>query len=116
MRSQLILLAIACGCLAVPGTCCGELIAGVAKVDITDREAGPVNDPLFVKALVLKNETTSLVIITVDAVAIGEIGRISNDYLPNIPRGSRTRWGFRRRIYWSTPVTAMASCVKTSTT
>ena len=84
MRSQLILLAIACGCWVVPGRCDGELIAGVARVDITDRDAGPVNDPLFVKALVLKNETTSLVIITVDAVAIGEIGRIGNDYLPNI--------------------------------
>ena len=32
-----------------------ELQAGVAKVEITDR-AGPVNDPLYAKALVLKNE------------------------------------------------------------
>lgn len=60
------------------------LIAGAAKVDITDREAGPVNDPLFVKALVLKSETTTAAIITVDAVAIGEIGRIKNDFLPNV--------------------------------
>ena len=29
-----------------------ELRAGVAKVDITDRAAGPVNDPLFAKVLV----------------------------------------------------------------
>ena len=28
-----------------------QLMAGVAKVDITDRQAGPVNDPLYVKAL-----------------------------------------------------------------
>lgn len=62
----------------------GQLWAGVAKVDITDREAGPVNDPLFVKALVLKSETTTVVLVTVDAVAIGEIGRISNDYLPTV--------------------------------
>ncbi len=60
------------------------LSAGVAKVDITDREAGPVNDPLFVKALVLKDDATTVVMITVDAVAIGEIGRIKNDYLPNV--------------------------------
>ncbi len=62
----------------------GELLAGVAKVDVTDREAGPVNDPLYVKALVLKSGETTAVLITVDAVAIGEIGRISNDYLPKV--------------------------------
>lgn len=61
-----------------------QLRAGVAKVDITDREAGPVNDPLFVKALVLKSDATTAVLITVDAVAIGEIGRIKNDYLPKV--------------------------------
>jgi hypothetical protein len=60
------------------------LQAGVAKVDITDREASPVNDPLYVKALVLKSDTTTAVLITVDAVAIGEIGRIKNDYLPKV--------------------------------
>jgi hypothetical protein len=60
------------------------LSAGVAKVDITDREAGPVNDPLYVRALVVKSDTTTAVIITVDAVAIGEIGHIKNDYLPKV--------------------------------
>lgn len=60
------------------------LSAGVAKVDITDRQAGPVNDPLYVKALVIKSESTTVVLITVDAVAIGEIGRIKNDYLPKV--------------------------------
>ena len=50
------------------------LQAGVAKVDITNVEAGPVNDPLYVKALVLADESTKVAIITVDAVAIGEIG------------------------------------------
>ena len=61
-----------------------QLSAGVAKVDITNREAGPVNDPLYVKALVVKDGKTTAVIITVDAVAIGEIGHIKNDYLPKI--------------------------------
>ncbi len=60
------------------------LLAGVAKVDITNRDAGPVNDPLFVKALVLKSGSTTAVLISVDAVAIGEIGHINNDYLPNV--------------------------------
>jgi hypothetical protein len=62
----------------------GELLAGVAKVDITNRTAGPVNDPLYVKALVLKSGDTTAVLITVDAVAIGEIGYIKNDYLPKV--------------------------------
>ena len=60
------------------------LTAGVAKVDVTDREAGPVNDPLHVRALVLKSGETMAVLITVDAVAIGEIGPIKNDYLPTV--------------------------------
>ncbi len=75
-------------CLAGAMTSCGraaagELTAGVAKVDITDR-SGPVNDPLFVKALVISDGKTKAAIITVDAVAIGEIGHIGNDYLPNV--------------------------------
>lgn len=62
----------------------GELRAGVAKVDITDYEAGPVHDPMYAKALVLTDETTMIALVSVDAVAIGEIGRISNDYLPEV--------------------------------
>ncbi|GAB4142397.1 MAG: hypothetical protein Tsb009_12690 [Planctomycetaceae bacterium] len=62
----------------------GMLRAGVAKVDITNRDAGPVNDPLFVKALVLKSKTTTAVIITVDAVAIARIGSIRDDYLKTV--------------------------------
>ncbi len=61
-----------------------ELRAGVARVDITDRSAGPVNDPCFAKALVLQSGNTRAVLITVDAVAIGEIGRIRNDFLATI--------------------------------
>ncbi len=58
------------------------LRAGAAKVDITDRDAGPVNDPLYAKALVLTNDVTTLAMITLDAVAIAEIGRIDGDFLP----------------------------------
>ncbi len=60
------------------------LSAGVAKVDITKREAGPVDCPMFVRVLVLKDDTTTVAIIAVDAVAIGEIGHIKNDYLPKV--------------------------------
>ncbi len=62
----------------------GPLIAGAAKADITDYDAGPVNDPLYVKALALKSDTETLVLVTVDAVAVAEIGRIGNDYLPTV--------------------------------
>ncbi|HVW01883.1 MAG TPA: hypothetical protein VHB77_16140, partial [Planctomycetaceae bacterium] len=60
------------------------LRAGVAKVDITNRDAGPVNDPLYVKALVLKDDATTAVLITLDAVAVGEIGHVPNDYLSKV--------------------------------
>ncbi|MFA5193530.1 MAG: hypothetical protein WC740_22710, partial [Verrucomicrobiia bacterium] len=60
-----------------------QLQAGVAKVDITDRTV-PVNDPLYAKALVLRDGATIAAIITVDAVAIGQLGRIKNDFLPNV--------------------------------
>ena len=60
------------------------LYAGVAKVDVTNLEAGPTQDKLFVKALVLKQGETTSAIITVDAVAIGEIGPIKNDYFPKV--------------------------------
>lgn len=71
--------------LALPGPAsAAQLLAGVAKVDITDRQAGPVNDPLYVKAFVVKNDATTVVIVTVDAVAIGEIGYIGNDYLSKV--------------------------------
>lgn len=61
-----------------------QLLAGAAKVDITDREAGPVNDTLYARALVIRSETTTAVIVAVDAVAIGEIGPIDNEYLGRV--------------------------------
>ena len=70
--------------LAACHSVAAEILAGTAKVDITDYDAGPVNDPLFVKALVLKQDETMVAILSVDAVAIGEIGRIGNDYLPAV--------------------------------
>lgn len=62
------------------------LQAGVASREITDRAVGPVNDPCFVKALVLKKASTTVVLITLDAVAIAEIGRIDNNFLAIVRR------------------------------
>ncbi len=61
-----------------------KLWAGAARVEITDLKSLPINDPLFVKALVVKDETKTIVLITLDAVAIGEIGPVSNEYLPSV--------------------------------
>lgn len=62
----------------------GTLKAGAAKVDITNLDAGPVNDRSYARALVLSDGQTTAVIVGVDAVAIGEIGFISNDYLGKV--------------------------------
>ena len=40
------------------------LLAGAAKVDITD-ESGPINDRLFARALVLKSGDTTAVLVTI---------------------------------------------------
>lgn len=61
-----------------------RLMAGAAKVDITNEAAGPVNDRLYARALVVKHGTTSAVLVSIDAVAIGEIGHIKNDFLPTV--------------------------------
>jgi len=60
------------------------LTAGVAQVDITSPKFVPVGDRLYVKALVVRSADTIAVIITVDAVAIGGIGGISNEYLGRV--------------------------------
>ena len=86
MRSlAALLIAILSAVLLAPLTAAAaRLEAGVARVEITDRDAGPVNDPSYVKALVLKNGTTVVAFVTVDVVAIGEIGRIGNSYLASV--------------------------------
>lgn len=61
-----------------------DLRAGAAKVDITHTEAGPVNDPLFAKALVIGDGQTTVVIVTLDVVAVGEIGHVRNDFLGKV--------------------------------
>src|SRR4051812_34784042 len=61
-----------------------QLLAGVAKVEITDKKTLPVSAPLYARALVIKDDATTAVLVTVDAVAIGEIGHIGNDYLGKV--------------------------------
>ncbi len=70
--------------LAIADVTAKSLRAGAAKVDITNNDAGPVHGRLFVKALVVEQGSTRLAMITVDAVAIGEIGPVGNDYLVDL--------------------------------
>ena len=68
--------------LNAPAAAAG-LRAGVARIDISDR-TGPVHDPCHARALVLESGTTRAVLVGVDAVAIGGIGRIGDDFLPTV--------------------------------
>ena len=61
-----------------------SLRAGAAKIDITAPAAGTRGDTLYAKALTISDGETTVAIVTVDAVAIGELGRIGNDFLPNV--------------------------------
>jgi hypothetical protein len=58
-----------------------ELLAGVAKVDITDYAAGPVHDACYARALVLKTSERTVALVAVDAVAVAEIGRLGNGFM-----------------------------------
>lgn len=61
----------------------GGLFAGVAKRDIsTEDPETVVHDRLFAKALVLRDGQTLAAIISMDAVAIGGICDITDDFLP----------------------------------
>lgn len=59
------------------------LEAGTAVVDVTDRTI-PVHDTLHAKALILKEGDRTVVLLTIDAVALGELGRIKSDFLPQL--------------------------------
>lgn len=73
------------------------LLAGVARVDITGSAAEQLDDPLYAgidagrnsdrlyaRALVLQRQQFTTVLVTIDAVAIGQIGSIGNDFLANV--------------------------------
>ena len=61
-----------------------ELLAGAGRVDITRPGADAGSNPPLVKALVLSRGGTNAVIITLDAVAVAEIGSIRDPYLAEV--------------------------------
>ena len=74
-------LALAINCSGAEGT---SLLAGAAKVDITHPGTVSTRDRLHARALVLRSGETTAVVVAVDAVAIGGIGPIGNDYLGKV--------------------------------
>lgn len=63
----------------------GPLRAGVAKSDITTSEPDiAVHDPLFARVLVLDDGTTTIAIIAMDVVSIGDLSDVSDDFLGNL--------------------------------
>ena len=73
------------GIAAQDGAVAGSLRAGVAKSDITTSDEGVVvHDPLYAKALVLDDGTTTVVIVAMDVVGIGGISDVSDDFLPKL--------------------------------
>lgn len=68
--------------VVMPAAAAG-LRAGVARIDISDRTV-PVHDPCHARVLVLERDSTRAVLVGVDAVAIGGIGRIGDDFLPTV--------------------------------
>ncbi|MFV0442563.1 MAG: hypothetical protein ACK5Q5_03225 [Planctomycetaceae bacterium] len=96
-RFGLLVLLAMCGPAGVHSAVAGPLRAGTAKVDITNDDAGPVNDRLYAKALVVKSDAETVVLVTIDAVAIGEIGPINNDYLPAVRAALQAELGIDPR-------------------
>lgn len=73
----------------------GPLLAGAAKVDITSPDEGPAHGRLHARALVLKQDSTMAVIVTMDVVAIGEIGYVDNQFLGTVRSRVEDQLGIR---------------------
>ena len=84
------------------------LQAGAAKVDITD-ERGLVNDRLYARALALRSGETTAVLVSIDAVAIGGIGRIKDDFLPRVRAELKKELGISPDRGNSADITGFAS-------
>ena len=70
--------------LVIPARIDAQVLkAGVGRMDITER-SGPVNDPMYARALVIQGNGTTAEIVTLDVVAIAEIGAIKKDFLPKL--------------------------------
>lgn len=72
-----------------------ELSGGFGKVDITHYEAGPVSDPLHARALVLEQQGTRYVIISLDVVALERIGPLPKNFLADLREQLKTQFDIK---------------------
>ncbi len=80
--------------MSTPSHAAGGLRAGTARKEITVADpAIPVHDALFAKTLVLDDGATAVVIITLDAVAVGGIADIRDDFLPRLRKRIQAELG-----------------------
>ncbi len=89
------LLALLVGALIVPEGHAEQLRAGAAKIDISRVEDGPLESPLFAKALVIKSDATTVVLVTLDVVSFGEIGYIPNDFIQKVRSRAQKELGLK---------------------
>jgi hypothetical protein len=80
------LVVIGCGVVLLSASAvhAAPLKAGVAKVDVSHPDAGPPQPPCYVRALALSDGTTTAVLCSIDAVSIGQIGHIRNDFMEKV--------------------------------
>jgi len=71
------------------------LLGGAARVDITHPDSPAGDTPVCVRALVITDTATATnaVLITVDAVAVAEIGSIKDPYIANVRAAAKTGLG-----------------------
>ncbi|MFP6601665.1 MAG: hypothetical protein VB862_04000, partial [Pirellulaceae bacterium] len=81
------------GALGATETWAAQLEAGVAKIDISHPESGPLESPLFARALVIKGDAATWVLVTLDLVSFGEIGSIPNDFISNVRARAKKELG-----------------------
>jgi hypothetical protein len=72
-----------------------NLTAGAARVDITHPESPAGDTPVCARALVISDEANKnhAVLVTVDAVAVAEIGSIKDPYIANVRAAAKARLG-----------------------
>ncbi|MFM8222398.1 MAG: hypothetical protein ACKOJF_26120, partial [Planctomycetaceae bacterium] len=83
-RWMTVFLAVCAGVLGALPVEAAPLKAGVGKVDVSRADAGPCKPPLYVRTLAVSDGDTTVVLASIDAVSIGQIGNIGNQYLPRV--------------------------------
>nr|MBQ4319064.1 hypothetical protein [Clostridia bacterium] len=74
------------------------LYCGCAACDITTRDDGvKINDPLFAKVFAFDTGTDRFAVISMDCIAIGDIGEVKDSFLPRLRSEIHNRLGINER-------------------